>query len=89
MAEAKRLAAKSYTNAIDEAPGGPPVWVKAQSSTPNPPKQKSLIAKEEVAFVGGAGFPPRGKGHRGGRGRGNIGSGRGDYQRSWQGRAEG
>uniref|UniRef100_A0A0G4I2G5 Uncharacterized protein n=1 Tax=Chromera velia CCMP2878 TaxID=1169474 RepID=A0A0G4I2G5_9ALVE len=79
MAEAKRLAAKSYTNAIDEPPDGPPVWVKAQSSMPNPPKQKSPIVKEEVTFVGGAGFPPRGKGHRGGRGRGNAESGRGGY----------
>uniref|UniRef100_A0A0G4HD18 Uncharacterized protein n=1 Tax=Chromera velia CCMP2878 TaxID=1169474 RepID=A0A0G4HD18_9ALVE len=89
MVEAKRPAAKSHTNAIDEPPGGPPVWVKAQGSTPNPPKQKSPIAKEELAFVGGAGFPPRGKGHRGGRDRSNAGSGRRGYQGSRQGRAEG
>uniref|UniRef100_A0A0G4HST8 Uncharacterized protein n=1 Tax=Chromera velia CCMP2878 TaxID=1169474 RepID=A0A0G4HST8_9ALVE len=89
MAEAKKLAAKSYTNTIDEPPDGPPVWVKAQGSTPNPPKQKSPIVKEEVLFVGGAGFPLRGKGHRGGRGRGNAGSGGRGYQGSRQGRAEG
>uniref|UniRef100_A0A0G4IB62 CCHC-type domain-containing protein n=1 Tax=Chromera velia CCMP2878 TaxID=1169474 RepID=A0A0G4IB62_9ALVE len=76
IAEAKKLAAKTQTNIITEPAGGPPAWQTATTNNITQTK-KAAVVKQEAAFVGGAGFPPRGRNRGRGRGRGSSGAGRG------------
>uniref|UniRef100_A0A0G4GNK6 Uncharacterized protein n=1 Tax=Chromera velia CCMP2878 TaxID=1169474 RepID=A0A0G4GNK6_9ALVE len=76
IAEAKKLAAKTQTNIITEPAGGPPAWQTATTNNITQTK-KAAVVKQEAAFIGGAGFPPRGRNRGRGRGRGSSGAGRG------------
>uniref|UniRef100_A0A0G4FUW6 Uncharacterized protein n=1 Tax=Chromera velia CCMP2878 TaxID=1169474 RepID=A0A0G4FUW6_9ALVE len=75
IAEAKKLACKTQTNIITEPAGGLPAWQTATTNNITQTK-KAAAVKQEAAFVGGAGFPPRGRNRDKGRGRGSSRAGR-------------
>uniref|UniRef100_A0A0G4I5M5 CCHC-type domain-containing protein n=1 Tax=Chromera velia CCMP2878 TaxID=1169474 RepID=A0A0G4I5M5_9ALVE len=75
IAEAKKLASKTQTNIIMEPAGGSPVWQTATTNNITQTK-KATVIKQEATFIGGTGFPPRGRNRGRGRGRGSSGTSR-------------